>query len=63
MTCAYGSRSSYLAEHQQTEDAFKQLRRKTDELRRKLSAIDTLLGVAETGANEFHAEAEPSGPE
>jgi Mrr N-terminal domain len=54
-------RTRYLAELQQTEDAAKQLRTKADELRRKLGAIDTLLGNTETGAQEFHTEAEPSG--
>ena len=51
-------RTRYLAELQQTEDASKELRNKADELRRKLSAIDTLLGVGETRANEPHAQGE-----
>src|ERR1700735_3178725 len=54
-------RTKYYAELQQTEEAAKQLRTKADDLRRKLGAIDTLLG--ETGAQEFHAEAETSGPD
>ena len=56
-------RTEYLAELQQTEDASKQLRTKADDLRRKLSAIDTLLGLAETSAHQFHTEAEPLGPD
>lgn len=54
-------RTKYLAELHQAEDAAKQLRAKAEELRRKLGAIDTLLGDAETSAREFHNEAEPSG--
>ncbi len=48
-------RTKYIAELKQTEDASKQLRTRADELRRKVNAIDTLLGTPET-AQEIHED-------
>ena len=56
-------RTKYVAELEQAEDALKQLGAKTHDLRRKLGAINTLLGDAGISPALVHDEAGSQGPE
>ena len=49
-------RLTFAAELAQTEEASRQLRAKAEELRKKIKAIDTLIGVEEKEEEHMHAE-------